>query len=168
MASPHVPVDRTLRLPHTFAYVEGYLQLHDPDLRLRRSIDRPAYYVLERRCRKAPAVNVGMRIASDMHLQARDGYIHVSGVHPNWLTKPWNIVRELQEAGVDTWGRDINAIADELDYEEAWTKETLRRKRRGLYRDIAVDGFDTLNRLNIDGERSRMNNAGTVAHPLPS
>lgn len=168
MASPHIPVSEALHLPATYAHVEGYLQLHDPDLRLRRSVERPAYYVLERRCRKRPAVNTGMRIACDMHLQARDGYIHVSGVHPNWLTKPWNIVRELREAGVDTWGRDLDAIENELQYEEAWAKETRRRRRMGLYRNIAGEGFDVLNRLNIGGERSRINNAGTVAHPLPA
>jgi hypothetical protein len=168
MASPHLPVPDALTVPATFAHVEGYLQLHDPDLRLRRSLERPAYFVLERRCRKRPATNVGMRVATDMHLQARDGYIHVSCVHPNWLTKPWNIVAELKEAGVDLWGRDLEAIDNELRYEEAWAKETRRRRRLSLYRGIAGEGFDVLNRMNIDGERSRINNVGTVAHPLPA
>lgn len=161
MSTRHVPVPRHLRLPPQFEDVSGYLQLVDPDLRIRRSVDQPALFVIERRCRRAPATNTGMRDASDMHIQARDGYIHVSTTREIWLTRPWNIVRALKEEGADLWAEGgAQKYASEQEYEEAWQKETRRRRRRGLYRDIAIDGFHTLNRMNISGERSRMNNAG--------
>jgi len=157
----HIPVPAHLRLPAEFEDVPGYLALIDPDLRIRRSAEAMNLYVLERRCRRAPAVNTGMRDVSDMHIQARDGYIHVASVHPAWLRKPWNIVRALKQEGVDLWVEGgAQQVANEAEYEERWTKETRRRRRLGLYRDIAVDGFNTLNRLNIGGERSRINNPG--------
>lgn len=165
MSSPHVPVSWHLRLPPQFEDVPGYLRLIDPDLRMRRSAERPDIFILERRCRRAPAVNVGMRDMSDMHVQARDGYIHVASVHPNWLTKPWNILRTLKEEGADLWATGgSQKYASEQEYEEQWQRETRKRRRLGLYRDIAKDGYDTLNRLNMGGERSRISNAGTRPH----
>ncbi|MGE0590911.1 MAG: hypothetical protein AB7G23_03025 [Vicinamibacterales bacterium] len=166
MSTPHVPVSPALRLPASFAQVPGYLARMDPDLRLRRSAERPDLYVLERRCRRRPVVNTGMRDVSDMHVQARDGYIHVATVHPNWLTKPWNIIRALREEGTDLWARGGAArVADELDYEEQWARETRRRRRLGLFRDIAADAYPVLDRMgNRDGtDRTRINNAGTTA-----
>jgi hypothetical protein len=163
MASPHVPVSRALQLPRTFANVPGYLALHDPDLRIRRSAERAEVYVLERRCRRRPAVNTGMRDVSDMHVQARDGYIHVASVHPNWLAKPWNLVRALKTEGADVWAQGGGQkVANELDYETRWAKETRRRRRLGLFRDIAKDFFNIADRLgNGDGtERMRINNPG--------
>lgn len=174
MASPHVALSSALRLPPSYAHVQGYLDGVDPDLRLRRSAERPHLYVLERRCRRRPAVNTGMRDSSDIHVQARDGYIHVATVHPNWLNKPWNIVRALTEEGTDLWAKGgAGRVASEMEYEEAWLKETRRRRRLGLFRDIAADGFHVLNRLgNRDGtERTRISNAGTKPwqqlQPLP-
>lgn len=166
MSSAHVPVSPALRLPTSYAHVAGYLARMDPDLRLRRSAERPDVYVLERRCRRRPVVNTGMRDRSDMHVQARDGYVHVATVHPNWLNKPWNIVRALQEEGVDLWARGgADAVSSELEYEEAWAKETRRRRRLGLFRDIAADAYSVLDRLgNGDGtDRTRISNAGTTA-----
>lgn len=160
----HVPVPEHLALPAHFEDVPGYLAFVDPDLRIRRSAEAANLYILERRCRRAPAVNTGMRDQSDMHIQARDGYIHVASVHPAYLTKPWNMVRALTQEGVDLWAQGgAEAVSNELDYEERWAKETRRRRRLGLYRDIAVDGFDTLNRLNNGGERSRINAPGLPA-----
>lgn len=164
MSTPHIPLPVALRLPPSYGHVQGYLERIDPDLRLRRSAERPAFYVLERRCRRRPAVNTGMRDTSDIHVQARDGYIHVATVHPNWLNKPWNIVRALQEEGTDLWAKGgATKVANEMEYEEAWLRETRRRRRHGLFRDIAGEGFDVLNRMNINGERSRISNAGTKA-----
>lgn len=163
MSSPHVPVPRHLRLPPQFEGVYGYLRLVDPDLRVRRSAEWTHLYVLERRCRRAPAVNTGMRDVSDMHIQARDGYIHVSTVHPSYLTKPWNMVRALKEEGADLWAEGGALRFDnELLYEEAWAKETRRRRRLGLYRDIAADAYGPMQRMNIDGARSRISNAGVT------
>lgn len=152
MASPHVPLSPDLALPVEFAHVQGYVDQHDPDLRLRRSAERPTLYILERRCRRRPAVNVGMRDRSDLHVQARDGYIHVATVHPSYLDKPWNIVRALQEEGVDLFATSAQQVEDEEAYEQAWQKETRRRRRLGLFRDIARDGFRVLDRMgNRDG-----------------
>lgn len=165
MASPHVPVARALRLPAAYAHVAGYLAQHDPDLRLRKSAERPHLYVLERRCRRRPATNTGMRDRSDMHVQARDGYIHVSTVHPSFLDKPWNIVRALQEEGADLFASGgALKVADELKYEEDWARETRRRRRRGLYRDMAREAFDVQDRIgNRDGtERVRIAAPGPV------
>lgn len=165
----HVPVPVDLRIPAEFDDVHGILRLHDPDLRIRRSIDRPNLYVLERRCRRAPAVNIGMQLRSDMHLQARDGYIHVATTREIWLTKPWNLIAALKHEGADLWVKGAAAFADECEYEEAWAKESRKRRRMGLYRDIAGEGYDVLNRMNIGGERTRINNPGTVAHaPAPA
>jgi hypothetical protein len=142
--------------------VPGYLGLVDPELRIRRSAERAHLYVLERRCRRRPATAVGYRDISDMHIQARDGYIHVATVHPQWLTRPWNIVRALKEEGADLFVKGAARTADEMEYHEAWQKETRKRRRLGLFRDIAVDAYDVLNRMgNRDGtERTRVSVAG--------
>jgi hypothetical protein len=159
----HITVEPELQLPPEFADVPGLLELHDPDLRLRRSVDRPELYVLERRCRRAPAVNIGMHIRSDLHVQARDGYIHVATTNAAWLFKPWNLLRALKTEGADLWAEGGAAKwADEQEYEEHWLKESRKRRRLGLYRDIASEGYDLLNRM--PGQRSRINNAGVRAH----
>jgi len=162
--SVHVPLPPSLRLEPWCAHVQEFLARHDPQLRLRKSVERPGYFVLERRCRRAPATNAGLSDHSDLHVQARDGYIHVSLVHWQWLTRPWNIVRDLLEEGYDTFAKSWQQIDDELRYEEAWAKESRRRRRRGIYRDMAVDFFDIANRLgNKDGtERSRISAPGPV------
>jgi hypothetical protein len=163
MSTPHVPVPAHLQLPPEFEDVPGYLALVDPDLRIRKSAEVGHLYVLERRCRRAPAVNTGMRDTSDMHIQARDGYIHVSGVHPSFLRKPWNIVRALREQGADLWvAGGATRFTDELEYEERWAEETKKRRRRERYREIAADAFAPMQRLNINGERSRISNVGTT------
>lgn len=154
------------QLPEEFWHVQAYLHEHDPDLRLRRSAERPDWFVLERRCRRAPAVNTGMRAYTDIHVQARDGYIHISLVHREYLMHPWNIVIGLREEGFDTWAyRDANALVDELEYEEAFVKESRRRRRREEDRDYYREQFDILSRLgNGDGtEVTRFNNPGLPA-----
>lgn len=158
--SDHVPLPPTLRVPPRYRYVQDYLVQFDGDLRLRRSAERPDLFVLERRVRNQPAVNTGMANLSDMHVQARDGYVHISTVHPQWLERPWLIVRALREEGADLWDTGgAGRIADECDYEEQWQRITRRRRRQALFRDIAVDGYDLLNRVAGSG-RSRINNAG--------
>jgi hypothetical protein len=155
----HVPVPPDLRLESEFEDVYGYLDLVDPDLRIRKSVEHEGVYIIERRCRRAPAVNTGMYIRSDAHLQARDGYIHVASTRTIWLTKPWNMVRALREDGADLWAAGGAAkFCTEQEYEEAWTKETVKRRRRGLFRDIASDQYDTVRRMNIDGSRMRISN----------
>lgn len=168
MCSDDVQLDDALRLPEDLAHVQDYLHTYDPDLRLRASVEWPGFFVLERRCRRAPAVNTGMQVLSDMHVQARDGYIHVSLVHVEWCYHPWNIVIALKEQGVDLWAEGGAAhVNDELDYEEAWSRETRRRRRHddsvAHYREM----FDILSRLgNFDKtEVTRFNNVGLPKGP---
>lgn len=159
-------LEDALQLPPCFEHVQAYLHGHDADLRLRRSAEWPELFVLERRCRRAPAVNTGMHCYSDMHVQARDGYIHVSTVHREWLLHPWNILIHLREEGLDTWAASHwEDLVDELDYEEAWATETRRRRTRDDYRGHLRESFDILSRLgNRDGtERSRFTNPGLPA-----
>lgn len=144
----HVPLPRALQLEPRFRFVADYLVQFDADLRVRKSVERPGWYVLERRLRNRPAANLGMRDLSDMHVQARDGYVHISTVHPQWLERPWHIVRALHEQGADLWDAGGHGrIADELEYEERWARITRQRRRRRLFRDIALEGYDLLSRL---------------------
>lgn len=167
----HVPLRAELMLPRAYWHVYDYLARADGSLRIRKSVEWVNYYVLERRCRRAPAVNTAMREASDAHVQARDGYIHVSTVHPQWLERPWNIIRALKEEGEDTWSKGGFAkVDDELKYEENWQRETRRRRRFGLFRDIAADSYDTVNRLGAGKARlgrTRISNAG-MPQPVSS
>lgn len=170
MAGDHVPVPRHLRVEPCFAHVLGYLQRHDPQLRLRKSVERGyrqqtgCEYVLERRARRRNVSNAGLRDQSDLHVQRRDGYVHVSLVHRNFLHRPWNLIRALKEEGEDLFVKGAARVADEIEYEEAWMKESRRRRRLGLLRDIAVDAYDPLSRMgNKDGsERTRISNVGTT------
>lgn len=165
-------LSRHLALPRRWRHVNDYLQAHDPDLRIRASVERPDLFILERRCRRRPAVNTAMGDTTDMHVQARDGFIHVSTVHPEWLNKPWNILRSLRSEGVDLWAYSApEAFADELDYEERWQRETRRRRRKedGLayYREM----FDILGRIGNPvgrNERTRFSNPGLPAAPMPA
>jgi hypothetical protein len=134
-------------MPPRFRYVNDYLVQFDADLRIRRSAEKPFYFVLERRIRNKPAANLGMRDLSDMHVQARDGYIHISTVHPQWLERPWNIVRELKDEGADLWDQGgYGRVVNEVEYEEQWQRVTRKRRRRQLFREIALDGYDLLER----------------------
>lgn len=152
-----------LQLDPDFGHVQAYLHQHDPDLRLRRSAEAADMWVLERRCRRAPAVNTGMRTRTDTHVQARDGYIHVSLVHREWLMHPWNILIALREEGFDVWAHGTaNDLVDEIEYEEAFLRETRRRKRSDEFKGHVREAFDILSRLgNRDGtERTRFTNPG--------
>jgi hypothetical protein len=168
-----VPVSTELRLPARYAHVQGYLDLVDPDLRLRKSAERPDLYILERRCRRQRMERLGMRDRSDVHVQIRDGYIHVATVHPAFLDKPWNLRRALLEEGADLFAQSAAEVLDEEAYELAFMKESRRRRRLGLYRDIARDAYSVLDRMgNRDGtERTRVSApagvkriGGTVVH----
>lgn len=156
-------LDERFQLEDEFAHVQEYLHTQDPDLRLRRSAERPDMWVLERKCRRAPAVNTAMRCYTDLHVQARDGYIHVSIVHREWLMHPWNIMIALREEGFDTWAyTHWEDVVDEMEYEERWQLESRRRRRREDYRGHLREAFDVLSRMgNRDGtERSRFSNPG--------
>lgn len=158
----------SLALPRRWRHVQDYLAAHDPDLRIRASVERVGWFVLERRCRRRPAANTAMRDASDIHVQARDGFIHVAIVHPEWLNKPWNIVQRLRDDGVDLWAKGHQVVADELEYEERFLRETRKRRRREEGRDYYREMFDVLSRLgNKDGtEQSRFSNPGPVTPAL--
>lgn len=161
-------LDDALRLPEDLAHVQDYLHAFDTDLRIRRSVERPGYFVTERRCRRAPAVNTGMQVLSDMHVQARDGYIHVSLTHLEWLFHPWNIVIALKEQGVDLWAEGgATRVDDELRYEEDWQRETRRRRRHEDAYAHYRETFDILSRLgNRDKtEVTRFSNPGLPARP---
>lgn len=161
-------LDDALRLPEDLAHVQDYLHTSDPDLRIRASVEWPGFFVLERRCRRAPAVNTGMQVLSDMHVQARDGYIHVSLTHVEWLYHPWNIIIALREQGADLWAEGGAAkVDDELLYEEQWQRETRRRRRHEEGREQYRELFDVLARLgNRDKtEVTRWNNPGLPARP---
>lgn len=156
----HVPVPEALRIPAAYESVLSLLRLHDPALRLRRSAEHPHLFVLERRCARASASNAGLRDLSDLHIQRRDGYIHVATTRLIWLTKPWNLIRALKQEGADLWAEGgAQKYAQEEEYEEQWMRESRRRRRMGLYRDIASEGFDLLNRM-PGSDRSRINNPG--------
>jgi hypothetical protein len=156
-------LSRHLAPPRRWRHVNDYLRTHDPDLRVRASVERPGWFVLERRCRHRPAVCSAMHDQSDMHVQRRDGYVHVAIVHPEWMNKPWNILRALREEGVDLWAyTSADAFVDELEYEEHWARETRRRRQRADSRAYYREMFDILSRLgNTDGtEQSRFTNPG--------
>lgn len=165
-------LSRHLALPRRWRHVQDYLRAHDPDLRIRASVERPGYFVLERRCRRRPAVCSAMGDQSDMHVQRRDGFIHVSLVHAEWLNKPWNIIRDLRDEGVDLWAyKSTEAFADELEYEEHWQSETRRRRRREDGRAYYREMFDVLGRLgNLEArnERTRFSNPGLQTSAAPA
>lgn len=141
----------------------GYLALHDPELRIRRSVERPALFILERRCRRRPAVHTGLGNTTDIHVQARDGYIHVARVHPAWLIRPWNIIRALHEEGADLFAVGASKFADEIEYEDWWQKETRRRRRKNDFRQRALEMYDLAARAGdktTKKERTRFNNPG--------
>jgi hypothetical protein len=156
----HVPVPKRLQLPASLAYAQTYVSAYDPDLRLRKSAENPNVYILERRCRRRPATNTAMRDGSDMHVQARDGYIHVASVCQELLFRPNVIIDELATGGRDEWAEGgAEKVFDELVYEQAWAKETRRRRRMRRLRDVTLEGFDLLNR----SAGSRISNAGGSA-----
>ena len=161
----HVPVSPRLRLPKALEFAQRYVGAFDRDLRLRRSAENPQVYVLERRCRRRPAANTAMRDASDIHIQARDGYIHVASVHPNVVARPWGIVAELLEGGRDNWTEGgADKVFDEIVYEKAFMKHTRRQRRLRILREMALEHFDLLDRHG-DREggtnRTRISNVGT-------
>jgi hypothetical protein len=156
-------LSRHLALPRRWRHVNDYLQAQDADLRIRASVERPGWFVLERRCRRRPAVCSAMHDQSDMHVQRRDGFIHVAIVNPEWLNKPWNILRALRTEGADTWAyTNTDVLADEQDYEERWQRETRRRRRHEDGVAYYREQFDILSRLgNLDGtEKTRFTNPG--------
>lgn len=152
----HVPLSDDLAVPEMFAHVQPFLARHDPQLRIRRSVERVDCYVLERRVRRRPATNTGLRDRSDIHVQARDGYLHVGLVHPSLMWRPWRIMQRLLTWGVDLWRVGVDQVDSELRYEEVWAEETRRRRRFNLFRDIATDHWHLLNRR----EGSRISSAG--------
>jgi hypothetical protein len=160
-------VPKHLELPRAYRAVNDYLQAHDPDLRLRRSVERDGWFVLERRCRRQSSVNTAMAERTDIHVQARDGYVHVALTHPEFLNKPWNIVRKLRDEGADLWAEGGAAqFADDLEYEERLVKECRKRRRQEDGRDFYREQFDILGRMgNPEGrnERTRFSNPGLPA-----
>lgn len=160
--SAHVPVDPALRLEPGFRYVEDYLRVADPQLRLRKSSDRPGFYVLERRCKRGKPIHTTRRL-TDRHIQARDGYLHVSTVHRRYLDYPRQIVAALQEEGVDLHqAGGYQRVEADLRRADAEARATRRQQRHALFRDIAAESFDIQDRVGGVGgtERTRINNPG--------
>lgn len=167
----HVPLPVSLALPARYAFAQRVIQAYDRDLRLRRSAEQAHLFVLERRIRRRPAANAGMRDRSDMHVQARDGYLHVATVHPSFLPKPHRLLATLLGQGLDLWASGgSDKVSDEIEYEEDWAKITRRRRRISLFRDIALDHFDLLSRRgNADGtDRTRVSVPGSVTTSIPA
>ncbi len=163
MASPHVPVSPALRLPEEYEHVPGYLANHDAELRIRWSLDRKGWFVIERRCRRRSPVHCGRPDGGDLHVQARDGYIHVATGHPSWLLRPWNIVHALKREGADVFAEGAKRIADDLDYEDKWRRESAKRRRREVFRAAAREMVTIGARLGAkEGrtERTRFSNPG--------
>jgi hypothetical protein len=168
----HVTPSKALRLPRRFALAQRYITAFDKDLRLRRSAENPQVYILERRCRRRPVANTAMRDRSDIHVQARDGYIHVASVHPALLFRPHVIVEELRDGGRDTWeaGGGLKTF-DEVAYEQEFMKETRRRRRARLFREVALEHYDLMNRFgDREGRtnRTRISNVGTAPLAAPA
>lgn len=167
----HAPLPRRLQLPPRFAFAQRYVQAFDRDLRLRKSAEALGFFVLERRKRRAPVHYVGLKDLTDQHIQARDGYDHVALVHPNWLTKPHNLVRALVDEGWDLWGErgegktGANAVADQAEEAEEWVIANRRRRRKQQFHAVALESYDILNRMgNPDGtDRTRITNVGLPA-----
>jgi hypothetical protein len=160
--SEHVPVDPAYRLEPGFRYVEDYIRVADPLLRLRKSSDRPGFYVLERRCRRSKPVHTSRRM-TDRHIQARDGYVHVSTVHRRYLDAPLKIVAALHEDGADL--HRVGGAArfdDALRRQDADARAQRKEKRRQHFADIAAEAFDIQDRVGGVGgtERTRINNPG--------
>jgi hypothetical protein len=169
MARRRDELPRGLALPRAYRQVNDYLQAHDVALRIRASVERPGWFVLERRCARSRAVNSAMAPHTDIHVQVRDGYVHVALVHPEYLNKPWNIVRQLRDEGADLWAvGGADKFADDLDYEERLVKECRKRRRQQDGRDFYREMFDILGRLgNPEGrnERTRFSNPGLPHTP---
>lgn len=165
--SEHVPVDPALRLEPGFRYVEDYLRVADPQLRLRKSSDRPGFYVLERRCRRSKPIHT-TRQMTDRYIQARDGYVHVSTVHRRYLDYPLQIVAALQEDGGDLHrAGGYQRFDDELRRADEEARTRRRQKRHEMFRDIAAESFDIQDRIGGVGgtERMRISNPGAVWRP---
>lgn len=161
--SIHVPVDRALQVEPGFRYVDDYLHAADPELRLRKSVDHPGFYVLERRCRRTRPIQTTRRDLTDRHIQARDGYVHVSTVHRRYLDYPLQIVAALHEDGVDLHRAGGYARVDaDLRRQDDEARQRRREKRRAHFEDIAADAFRIQDRVGGEGgtERVRLNNAG--------
>lgn len=163
---PHILPPAILALPANYAYVEGILRNYDPALRLRKSIDQPHMYVLERRLSRSVTAGTSRRDGSDLQLQASEGYIHVGLVHPSYLAHPDRILQQLKAS--DSWAAGgANAMAAAYEADEWYRDEEQRRKRKEWFRDIAKESFDILDRVGGIGgtERMRFNNPGIPEVP---
>jgi hypothetical protein len=139
--SDHVPVEAALALPGCYCYVEDYLRGVDALLRLRRSANHRGFFVLERRVRRSRPPETARRDLSDQHVQARDGYVHVTTVHPWYLDRPQRIVDKLREDDGD-WHAPGNSAAQwwarqeaQASAEKAQRSEARYREFRDFYRD---------------------------------
>lgn len=163
MSSPHVPVDPALALDAGFRYVEDYLRVVDPELRLRKSINEPGFFVLERRCSRSRPVQVTRGALNDGQVAARDGYVHVTTVHRVYLDAPQLIVTALKEDGFDLYAEGGAAGAfQKFLTAKAEAKAVRRLKRDQDRRAFFREAFDLLNRTGGEGgtERTRISAAG--------
>lgn len=163
--SEHVAVEPTYALPTHLRFVEDYLRLRDPWLRLRRSASTPGFFVLERRCRRTRPAHTSRRVMTDTQVQARDGYAHVSTVHPWFLDRPRRIVEKLMEEGHDLHEVPARDLAKQLDEEDRYARITRHQRRLDNFRAKAAESFDVLDRTGntVGAERYRISNVGLPA-----
>jgi hypothetical protein len=167
----HVPLDPVMALPPWYRYVQDYLWRYDPALRMRRSVDHAGQYVLERRVTRSRPIHTDRHDLSDRQIQARDGYVEVSVVHPWYLDRPTRMLAKLLGEGADLWREGGAArVAAQMEATEAQARADRRWTRRQMLRDRAKEGFDLLDRLGGIGgtERMRINNAGLPPPPAAS
>lgn len=168
--SAHVVVEPGLALDPSVRYVEDILRVSDPQLRLRRSIDTPGHFVLERRVRRSKVMATSRRL-SDRGIQARDGYIHITTVHPWWLQHPDRIVARLHEDGEDLHRVGFDTVDRQLRQADADARAQRRARRYDHFAHIAAEGYDLRQRVGHEGVgKYRINNVGTrpLHHTRPS
>jgi hypothetical protein len=110
-----------------------------------------------------------MRTYTDMHVQARDGYIHVrscTGIPHH----PWNIVRQLRDEGVrPVGGRGADKVVDEIEYEERWqgnaeAAPAVRTAAATTARCSTSSGGSATRRHGTSGPGSQPRSAGDARH----
>lgn len=168
----HPAVAPEITLPPQYVAAEQLMRQFDSALRVRRSVQHPGFYVLERRTSRTKPMHIetqydelGNEKPSDMKVATRDGYLFISHVHPHFLDEPNRILEQLRAHGNDLQAPGNNAARafDQMvrDREEA-------KARRAAFQLDEWDAyfresFDILDRVgdqHSHAERMRLNNAG--------
>ena len=165
--SAYVPAgERWLRLDPAWQLVEDQIRAVDPALRLRKSIDHPGFCVLERRRVHGPPSTLDPTAhLTDAKVAARDGYVHVSHVHPVYLGAPDRILEGLRAHGNDLGAAGNNAAQwwdrfVRVDRDERAARSAAREIEMRLRARAAFPLMDRVGNAEGHNERTRMNNAG--------